>query len=341
MSVIPPQQIQLKNSTGPIYVGTILNWMLMGSLIVQLYNYYLTCSKDRAIIKFTVSLLFICDVAQTALATDFSWKTLVSSWGDPTILVLVPKTALSLSVVNPIISGIVQMFFAWQVIVPVKRRLSVTDLMYITGEYGTSAEIKSGLGLLGHKLSPHLLFFVGGGEMQSLPALKPGFTLWLVGNFVADIFIALCMVYLLMCAKTKSFSKTTEGMLSKLVINAIHTGAVTAIVAAINLALFVSSDTNGYYEAPAFMLGKLYSNVLLANLNARAQHKQMGLGGEYSESDRQIHDNAYDLSRFRTTNVARTRQDLETGIVIHTETIVDNLNDEDHASSSSKKDTAL
>ncbi|THU80018.1 hypothetical protein K435DRAFT_874830 [Dendrothele bispora CBS 962.96] len=330
MSAIPPQQIQF---TGPIYVGTILNWMLLGSLVVQLYNYYLTCSKDRAVIKFTVALLFACDLAQTALATDFSWKTLVRSWGDPSILMLPPKTALSLTVVNPIISGIVQMFFAWQVIVPVKKRLPVTDLMHITGVAWTQAL---------SALIATVRFFAGGGEMQMLPALKPGFTLWLVGNFVADIIIALCMVYLLMAAKTKSFSKNTESMLSKLVRNAIHTGAVTAIVATINLALFVtSSNSDAYYNAPAFLLGKLYSNVLLANLNARAQHKQMGLGGHYSESDRAApiegHAPAYDLSQFRTTNVTRTRQDIEAGIVINTETIIDH----DDASSSSKKDSTL
>ncbi|KAK7437379.1 hypothetical protein VKT23_018624 [Stygiomarasmius scandens] len=317
MSAIPPQQIEL---TGPIYVGTILNWMLLGSLVVQLYNYCLTCSKDRKIIKFTVFFLFVCDLVQTGLATDYSWKTLVSFWGDPTILMVVPDTAVSLSVVNPIISGIVQIFFAWRI-------------WHLSGEQKWFRVFPALIVMVAlmqaiSALVASIRFFAGGGDLTLLPALKPGFTVWLVGSFIADILIALCMVYLLKRAQTRSFSKRTDSVLSRLVVNAIHTGAVTAIAAGIDLALFVRFENNNFHQAPAFLLGKLYSNVLVANLNARAQHKQMGMAGQYSDSSRPTHqEGSYSLSQFRATDATRMRHhdmDLETGVVhIRTEIIAD------------------
>ncbi|THU88742.1 hypothetical protein K435DRAFT_305028 [Dendrothele bispora CBS 962.96] len=162
--------------------------MLLGSLVVQLYNYCLTCSKDRKIIKFTVFFLFICDLVQTGLATDYSWKTLVRFWGDPTILAQVPDTAVSLSVINPIISGIVQIFFAWRIwhLSSEQKWFRVFPVLIVLVALmqAISALVAS------------IRFFAGGGNLALLPALKPGFTVWLVGSFIADILIALCMVYL-------------------------------------------------------------------------------------------------------------------------------------------------
>jgi len=68
--------------------------------------------------------------------------------------------------------------------------------------------------------------------------------------------------------------------------------------------------------------------VLVANLNARAQHKQMGMAGQYSDSSRPTHqEGSYSLSQFRATDATRMRHhdmDLETGVVhIRTEIIAD------------------
>ncbi|KAF5351363.1 hypothetical protein D9758_007982 [Tetrapyrgos nigripes] len=342
-SVIPPRQIELHVLVLSFTLEPLTNFWFRtglvpslselsstGCLVVQLYNYVLTCSKDRKIIKFTVFFLFFCDLAQSGLATDYSWKTLVSSWGDPLILQNPPDTAVSLSVVNPIISAIVQIFFAWRI-----WNLSAEHkwfrafpvlIVMVALMQAISALVAT------------IRFFAGGGDLTDLPALKPGFTIWLVGSFVADILIAGCMVFILSRARRKSFSKRTESILSRLVVNAIHTGTVTAVAAGVDLALFVRYDDNNYHQAPAFLLGKLYSNVLLANLNARAQHKRLGMPGQYSDTtSRPTGGDSFGLSQFRATgsNISRTRNmnDLEPGVV-HIRTEV--MSDDDDATNTSK-----
>ncbi|THU79305.1 hypothetical protein K435DRAFT_29410 [Dendrothele bispora CBS 962.96] len=292
--------------------------MLLGSLIVQLYNYCLTCSKDRKLIKFTVFFLFICDLVQTGLATDYSWKTLVSFRSHPTSLSQIPDTAtVSLVIISTVVAGIVQFFFAWRIwhLSAEQKWFRVFPILIILVAL---MQVISALVVAIH-------FIAGGSHVELLPPMTPGLTVWLVGSFIADILIVLCMVYLLRCAKNQSFSKRTESILSKLVANSIHTGAITAIVAGIELALFLHYEiTSNFYQAPAFLLGKLYSNVLLANLNARARYKQIGMGGR---SNQTMPDNSYNLSEFRVADGLRMQhhdKDVETGAVhICTEVIAD------------------
>nr|GAT51581.1 predicted protein [Mycena chlorophos] len=59
-------------------------------------------------------------------------------------------------------------------------------------------------------------------------------------------------------------------LITKLIFHAIETGAVTTIAAGVELGLFLTHGENLMHEAPAFLLGKLYSNVVLATLNGRS-----------------------------------------------------------------------
>ncbi|KAF5363516.1 hypothetical protein D9756_000971 [Leucocoprinus leucothites] len=51
----------------PELFGAIVDLLLLGILTAQIYMYYLGFSKDRAILKLSVSLVYLLGVAQTAV----------------------------------------------------------------------------------------------------------------------------------------------------------------------------------------------------------------------------------------------------------------------------------
>ncbi|KII85297.1 hypothetical protein PLICRDRAFT_45491 [Plicaturopsis crispa FD-325 SS-3] len=120
--------------------------------------------------------------------------------------------------------------------------------------------------------------------------------IWLAGSFLCDLLIVGSMLHLVsphhhpcQCAhatysalrtlqlseaRSQTSIKSTESILTKLIILTLQTGFITALVAGIQLTIYLLRNghamlPNQYDYASMFMLGKLYSNVLMATLNAR------------------------------------------------------------------------
>ncbi|KAF4568256.1 hypothetical protein EYR36_010265 [Pleurotus pulmonarius] len=252
----------------PSFVGAILNWSLLGSLAVQIYVYIQHSMQDPWMIKGTVFLVLIMDLTQTGVSTDYAWKTLVSHWGDPSILSVPPPSSVSVTIMASIISMVVQIFFAWRIWM-LNRQSKIFMVFPVAIFLVAIMQCSSAL------VAAVRFTFVK--ELSQLSELTPGFTVWLVGSFVADILIAGCMLYTLHRARKRSFSGRSESVLTRLVRNTIETGAVTAVAAGVELVLFLVIPETNYHVTPAFLLGKLYSNVLMANLNARGHSKATGM----------------------------------------------------------------
>ncbi|KAG9018563.1 hypothetical protein FRB90_011392 [Tulasnella sp. 427] len=72
-------------------------------------------------------------------------------------------------------------------------------------------------------------------------------------------------------AKANSGFSQTDDVISKLIRTTVETGAVTATAATAELILFLVYKTNNLHMIPALALAKLYTNTLLATLNARSE----------------------------------------------------------------------
>ncbi|KAJ7218648.1 hypothetical protein GGX14DRAFT_437515, partial [Mycena pura] len=83
--------------------------------------------------------------------------------------------------------------------------------------------------------------------------------------------------------------KRTDSLpvITKLIYNTIETGAITSVVAIVDVTLFILYTQTNLHQTPAFMLGKLYTSVLLATLNSRAEMRaeQSGVGGHNYSAD--------------------------------------------------------
>ncbi|KAG6808885.1 hypothetical protein H0H92_002471 [Tricholoma furcatifolium] len=98
--------------------------------------------------------------------------------------------------------------------------------------------------------------------MQCITALVNGIQVFLVGAAGADVLIALAMTFVLYARKSPDMLARTNQLLDKLIVQVVHSGAITAVVAIVELICF-------HLKPETYLHICLYSNVLMANLNSR------------------------------------------------------------------------
>ncbi|KAJ6588042.1 hypothetical protein B0H19DRAFT_1247766 [Mycena capillaripes] len=250
---------QLILFTGPLLIGIIIDWMLQGTLIVQLYLYYAANRKDPILLKIVVYGVFILDTIQTLFATVDTWNMLVVRWGNPDI-VAHPFWAGGLLDVylNLPVSISVQFFFAWRVytLKPTRIVLCVSGFIVSVGIIQCVAALV---------LST---LFIADPPNQSRLILPND--LWLAGTLVTDFTITVAMVVVLWGVKTSSSQfETTSQVIMRLIVLSIEVGAPTVFVAAAELFISQSWPQSFLYLVPTWIIGKLATNALLISLNAR------------------------------------------------------------------------
>ncbi|KAJ7808646.1 hypothetical protein B0H14DRAFT_2868988 [Mycena olivaceomarginata] len=113
-------------------------------------------------------------------------------------------------------------------------------------------------------------------QISEITRLMVGVKVWLFGSAVCDVVISLSEY------RAATPWKGTDSLITKLIYNTVETGAVTSIVAVADVVLFITLPSTNLHQWPAFMLGKLYSNVLVT-LNARGSrgtpHPSASLSG--------------------------------------------------------------
>jgi len=112
-------------------------------------------------------------------------------------------------------------------------------------------------------------------------------SIWLISGAVNDILIASILSYYLWSQRTVMSSRVVD----KLIAYAINTGMLTSILAFIDIGLFISMPGNYIHLAFNFVLGRIYTNSLLASLNMRHTLRQQsttyrkstsGVTGQYA-----------------------------------------------------------
>ncbi|KAJ6568750.1 hypothetical protein B0H19DRAFT_1373253 [Mycena capillaripes] len=255
------------SAIGPYFLGNSFNYLFMGALTVQ-----------------TFAVLFSLELVETGFATHEAWYFSVENWGNFAALGGGPWTQDVHVIAVGVVSAIVQIFYA--------VRLSTLKKSFTT-------KLLTGLIML-LALAQCTATTVGTALLAKIPTqfellkVHPVYSFWLVASFVTDILISGSMVWVvsrslffhpiinadwaqLYTSKDMAFTPTTNNLLDRLIINSVQTGGVTVACAGATLILFLKSTDTVYYGIPLYMLGKLYSNSLVATLNARNSPKRAGL----------------------------------------------------------------
>ncbi|KIM78193.1 hypothetical protein PILCRDRAFT_598781 [Piloderma croceum F 1598] len=260
---------------GPMFIGTVFNVILYGIMITQVYLYFSTYKKDRTWLKCVVLYLFLADTVNAVFDLVYVYLALVVNFDNPKYIVQAnwifgtepamtvclyltfSNSAHHTSLFQGIIASCVQLFFAWRVKVVTSNIWAVMLIVFcafvnMLASIGTSIAV----GII-----PVFTEFV---------RFKVIVIIWLVAGVVADVCITTSLTYHL--RKQRTGFSATDDLVNRIIRLTVQTGAVTAVVATVDLIVFLV-DTTGIHLIFNVPLPKLYTNSLMSSLNARGGWK--------------------------------------------------------------------
>lgn len=257
------------SDTAPLLIGTIITWFLSGSLLVQCYDFFYTdnLDGDPIFIKIAVWVCLAVDQVRSMAVTSGAWQSLIVAWGNPTIFIGTSVFPFITVPLTGIESCIVQIFFAWR-IWTLKREFKIyriiSGIICLVAFMQLAAAIARGVAC------------AQSGRLTSKQHfLDLSAELWLWGTLICDSIIVATMIFLLVKAKLESSFKSTKRLMDRLIIVTLETGAVTLITTLVQLIFYLRSPPSSLQQLGImYILGGLYSNVLLSVLNGRKRARR-------------------------------------------------------------------
>ncbi|KAK7056365.1 hypothetical protein VNI00_002919 [Paramarasmius palmivorus] len=280
-----------KAITGTLMLGYLLSWGLFGVLTVQVYLYYTAFPGDQKKFKVLVYLIYSLDAMQTIMLTHDAFQRFVYGYGDLQALGRVNLLWFSL----PLLDGLGKCsLLRWLTDSALTRTTNavayLVQLQYAYRIHLLSPKSKKSTGVLVMIMITSLAQFGGAisgaitcfafeqlGDASSdsgvLTSVRLEFSyVWLVGSVIADVTIALSMIFVLSRYDRKPNPFRTHSVIRRIIRLTVETGSVTAILAICLLALFVTTISHdAYYFAPGATLAKVYSNSFMVIVNSRIQ----------------------------------------------------------------------
>lgn len=281
--------------TGPLLLGYQFDWALYGVLAVQTYVYYQSNKPDTRLIKSLVYGLMIVETLQIIVATHDSFNELVYSWGNEESLVQLYLTWLTVPILTGLTSCVIQCFYAWRIYILSKSKVISGSIVLISLMQCAAA--------LGEAAECLIIKDVPKTQVDTFKTT----IVWLGGTAACDIIICCAMVYYL--AKGRRGFSNTDTMLKKLITLIVETGMATAIVAILELTMFLKFKNNFFHIVPALILSKLYSNSLLVLLNSRHSIKASQNSAQYIHDSSQLSNPGRNM---RTNNTIQVNVSRET-----------------------------
>ncbi|KAJ7090410.1 hypothetical protein B0H15DRAFT_930515 [Mycena belliarum] len=244
--------------TIPLFIGTIINWALLGALVVQLYLYFVAFPKDTRFAKGLVAAIAVAEFLETMGNSRDMIRTFGTGWGNPKVLDTVGWAWFTVPVLGSAIASAGQLFFAWRIYV-ISRSVFVPIVIA-----GVSA-VQLGAGIWTGVLISRAQRF----SLLQFRVLKPPVA-WLAATALADLIIVAGTIYYLSKARDPDFSRSTNALLHRIIKITVETGLLCALFAIVDLALFIKYDGNNFHLAVCVWLSKVYSNSILVILNSRA-----------------------------------------------------------------------
>ncbi|QRW04468.1 transmembrane protein [Ceratobasidium sp. AG-Ba] len=254
----------LDDTFGATYIGVVLATFLYGIMTLQSYIYWVRYVHDSMFDRLFVVALWVIDTLQLVFICHMQYWYVIDNYANPVALQF-NDWSFNMEVgLTAIITFMVQGFFA-------RRAWYFTSRI---GNRNVATQKTRVLGILIGIISFTQLGF-GMGCFGMVWVLKRWTQFidynWLVAGWLASA--ALCdvlIVYMLSTAlmtQRTGFGRT-DALIDKLLRYTINTGLLTSLVAITDLIAFCTMN-NLIHLAFNFVLGKLYTNTLLATLNAR------------------------------------------------------------------------
>ncbi|KAF5365288.1 hypothetical protein D9758_005335 [Tetrapyrgos nigripes] len=249
----------LRLMLGPKFLGYVFSYLLQGILVLQVFIYFIAFPRDSWWIKMTVGFLFFVECLSTFFATfaaawsivaDGDLFSLANLWGFRTLGPLCGIATLT-----------VHAFYSWRIL-QVKGHWSIPALIILLSIAQCVMVIWSGT-----------QSFLGIGTDH--PSQIAFVTVWLAGSAICDFIIAGSLLVLLPKAAQKLGNAESQSRLERLMKFVVETGMITALGALSELLFFFLFRNTMIHFILFYMLPKVYSNCMLAALNARISSRAL------------------------------------------------------------------
>ncbi|KAJ7229970.1 hypothetical protein GGX14DRAFT_409644 [Mycena pura] len=243
---------------GPMLIGVLLNMMLYGVMLGQMFVYYQRYAGDFAWIRYFMFYLFVVETAVVVVEVGIIYQPLVMENGTPASVVFSPKLLPGDSLLIAIASGPIQFFTAWRIKVITESYIIPALVCFLSVGSFTAAISVSALVMRNSQFSDFSKF--------TTEAI-----VWLVCSAACDIVIAIGLTYALYSRKTGS--SVVDGQINRIVQLTIETGSATAVAALMDVLLFILFPNTAVNFIVDFPLSTLYTCSVLAMLNSRDPKK--------------------------------------------------------------------
>ncbi|KAJ7762391.1 hypothetical protein DFH07DRAFT_409631 [Mycena maculata] len=269
-NIVTPLVPNYAHIVSPFLIGALLNFFFFGTLLVQVYVYRVCFPKDRLGFKFLVYFILLAMTACICLnAADIEYW-FGTGFGQIQRFTDSRNVGFYVPLMGSFIAMLVQIFFCYRIVVirraawPLAFLIALISMAQCAGGMGS--------GILGY-MDPNMTDEVLGTNLFPLHDNKHTILayLWLIGDAVADVLIAITMTFLLLKADVVP---ATREIVHKVTTLVVETNIFSAIIAVLSLLLFVGIPDTSYFACPTFILSGIYANTLLLSLNNRATSKE-------------------------------------------------------------------
>ncbi|KAG5726752.1 hypothetical protein E4T56_gene15195 [Termitomyces sp. T112] len=276
---------------GAFEIGVMVSMFLFGLVTSQVFSYFKKFPNDPYLMKAFVGAVWILELAHTALTAHSIYFITVVKYGQKQFINQFPVSLIAVVALSGIIGPAIQAFFADRL-----RRLC-------------SSWIIPSICWIFSVLRCITLMAVAGAAYtsDSITDFREKWV-WLLTSSLAistaaDMIIAFYSCYYLWQRRDRGFKKTKR-LVDQLILWTIQTGLLTSIGTVTMLILFVAVH-NFAWMAVFFVISRLFSNSLVASLNARSIFRTSGDKIHFvGEEDSTFHAQS---SHSRNINVTMTR----------------------------------
>jgi len=236
---------------------------------MQTFVYFSSFPGDQLYIKLLVYFSYAIELVQVVCtaANIFYW--FGTGFGNIAHLNNVHLSSFDTPLIGSIIAFVVQIFFCYRIWVlrMNRRRLLCLIACWLIALISFVQLVG---GVAGAAVAHHE------GKFSFIASSRTALVyevIWLFGEALADVLISVTMTYLLLGTSDEIFVGRPS-VATRIVRLIVLTNALTASFAVLSLVLRLTFRGKIYFALPTFILGKLYSNTLLATFNHRLYLRQ-------------------------------------------------------------------
>ncbi|KII83933.1 hypothetical protein PLICRDRAFT_179967 [Plicaturopsis crispa FD-325 SS-3] len=269
-------------SLGALEIGILISIFLFGMVTVQTYIYYRNFAEDPRWMKVMVASIWALELGHSIAVAHTLYIITVSDFGNTRNLAYPPKSLFASSLLSGIITPVVQAFFAHR-LHQISRKLWIAIVCWFLLFLRCLSII--GLSTTGI-ISNDLVAYEKKNGWLIVTVLTTG--------AAADIVISGSLCYFLLKNRSQSFNEyvfalwtdggtyqvnalcnSTVVLIDRLIALTLQTSLLTCLTTLAMLICYLSMASNDAWIALYVVISRIFSNSLLASLNARVDLREI------------------------------------------------------------------